>query len=294
MRWMEQPVFFVDFEGSLRLGRPRVRHRHAPGGQGDRDPDPAVRADGARARPRTRRSTGCGRSRWPAARPSPRTGRCSPSLRERGPLAAHYAGRRELAPKVGLALPAQLAGLRQARRAASADWGPWIDSAQDLRPAVPRPRVGPARVARGGVRPPGRARRPRDRSIARAGRGAVPRRALRRPGRRPPPRVAVAPSAARVPHGDAASGAEHARPGQARLDRAAGAVLRRAGSPGSAASGRPARRTNIGLVVRYRGPRRRGSMHSRKSHSRPDAPHPARGLPHASREEVERRADSDQ
>src|ERR1035438_10280999 len=86
MRWMEHPVFFVDFEGSLATGvleygvatllggrvtatltrlcaptgrvraedtevhgRPRIRRRHPSGGAGDRDPDPAVRADGPRA-----------------------------------------------------------------------------------------------------------------------------------------------------------------------------------------------------------------------------------------------------
>ena len=109
MSWMEQPIFFIDFEGSIASGDPRVRRRHPPWGPRDGGQDPALRADGQgplRGYGDPWASKG---GAFPACEPFSADWELFAGLRETGPLAAQLCGRRELAPEGRMALPAQLA-----------------------------------------------------------------------------------------------------------------------------------------------------------------------------------------
>jgi hypothetical protein len=143
MPWTEQPVFFIDFEGGIRLGRARVRHRDAPGRPGDRA-HPPLRPDG----PHPGEDTEIHGLREEAL------ARCEPfsadwelfaGLRERGPLAAHYAGAENALLKATWPYPRASPDFAQARQPRHR-LGPLDRLGAHLLPALPGDRVGPPRV----------------------------------------------------------------------------------------------------------------------------------------------------
>ena len=138
MRWTEQPIFFVDFEGEPRLeacsntgsspcsaGRSWRRRR-------------ACAARPAASGPRTPRSTACGPRRWPRHAPLSVDWDYFAELRERGPLAAHFAGAENSLLKSVWPYPRRSPDFARAG-AQVIDWGPWLDSARiygQLRPQL--------------------------------------------------------------------------------------------------------------------------------------------------------------
>ena len=128
MRWTEQPVFFIDFEGSLATGVLEYGVATLLGGRVTATrtrlcaPTGRVRAEDTEIHG-LREETLCG---------------CAPfssdweefaGRREKGPLAAHYAGaENSLLRSVWPYPPTSPDFTRPGGRAA--DWGPWIDSAR--------------------------------------------------------------------------------------------------------------------------------------------------------------------
>ena len=128
MRWTEQPVFFVDFEGSLASGVLEYGI--------------ATLRDGRVAETLTRLCAPTGRVRAEDTRihglREAALAECAPfsadweafaGRRERGPFAAHYAGAEDSLLRAVWPYPRSSPDFaRPGGRAA--DWGPWIDSAR--------------------------------------------------------------------------------------------------------------------------------------------------------------------
>ncbi len=140
MRWTEQPIFFVDFEGSL--------------GSGVLEYGVATLLDGQIVEAKTRLCGATGRIRAEdtaihglraetlrAHAPLSADWDYFAGLRERGPLAAHFAGAENSLLKSVWPYPRRSPDFARVGEQAI-DWGPWIDSARIY--AQLRPQAGSA------------------------------------------------------------------------------------------------------------------------------------------------------
>src|SRR5271166_1109229 len=112
MRWTEQPVYFVDFEGSLASGVLEYGVATLLGG---------------RVTPEDTQIHGLREASLAGCAPFSADWEVFAGLREKGPLAAHYAGAensllRSVWPYPRVSPDFARPGCRVA------DWGPWIDS----------------------------------------------------------------------------------------------------------------------------------------------------------------------
>ncbi len=126
MRWVEQPVFFVDFEGSRATG---VLEYGVVTVVGEHVVDARTRLCRATARVSDEDAAvhGLRESDVAACAPFAEDFDFFASLRERGPLAAHYAGVENALLKSAWPYPRSSPDF--ARLAGSvAEWGPWIDT----------------------------------------------------------------------------------------------------------------------------------------------------------------------
>ncbi len=136
MSWMEQPIFFIDFEGSIASGILEYGVATLLGGRV------------TEARTRLCAPTGRVRSEDTAIHGLRKEAlsRCEPfsadwelfaGLRETGPLAAHYAGAESSLLKATWPYPRSSPDFaRPGNRVV--DWGPWIDSARIYAQLYPR------------------------------------------------------------------------------------------------------------------------------------------------------------
>jgi len=126
MRWVEQPVFFVDFEGSRATGVLEYGVVTVVGGH---VVDARTRLCGATGRVRDEDAAVHGLREGDVAgyEPFAEDFDFFAGLRERGPLAAHYAGVENALLKSAWPYPRSSPDF--ARPAGSvAEWGPWIDT----------------------------------------------------------------------------------------------------------------------------------------------------------------------
>jgi DNA polymerase-3 subunit epsilon len=153
MRWTEQPIYFLDFEGSIGSG---VLEYGVATLLGGRIVETKTRLCGATGRIRAEDTAVHGLRAETLAEQAPLAADWEyfAGLRERGPLAAHYAGVENSLLKSVWPYPRSSPDF--ARPGARViDWGPWIDSARiyaQLRP--PAESAGLEAVVRaGGLQP---------------------------------------------------------------------------------------------------------------------------------------------
>lgn len=128
MSWIEQPVFFVDFEGSRASGVLEYGVATLLGGRIVETQTRLCAATG-RVRPEDTAVHGLRAETVAAERPFADEWEFFASLRERGPLAAHYAGVENALLKAVWPYPRNSPDFaRPGERAI--DWGPWIDTAR--------------------------------------------------------------------------------------------------------------------------------------------------------------------
>jgi DNA polymerase-3 subunit epsilon len=137
MRWTEQPIFFVDFEGNRVSG---VLEYGVVTLLGGRVVEAKTRLCGAtgRVRPEDTAVHGLRTEMVAALPPLADDWDYFAGLRERGPLAAHYAGVENGLLKSIWPYPRSSPDFAQAGKQVI-DWGPWIDSARvyaQLRPEL--------------------------------------------------------------------------------------------------------------------------------------------------------------
>ena len=128
MRWMEQPVFFIDFEGSLASG---VLEYGVATLFGGRVTATLTRLCGptGRVRPEDAEIHGLREESLAGCAPFSADWEVFAGRREKGPLAAHYAGAEHSLLRSVWPYPRSSPDF--ARPGGSvADWGPWIDSAR--------------------------------------------------------------------------------------------------------------------------------------------------------------------
>jgi DNA polymerase-3 subunit epsilon len=128
MSWTEQPIFFVDFEGSLASG---VLEYGVATVLGGRVVETATRlcAPTGRVRAEDAAVHGLRETELAGRRPFADEWNTFAGLRERGPLAAHYAGVENSLLKGVWPYPRQSPDFaRPGERVI--EWGPWIDSAR--------------------------------------------------------------------------------------------------------------------------------------------------------------------
>jgi len=135
MRWTEQPIFFVDFEGNRVSG---VLEYGVVTLLGGRVVEAKTRLCGAtgRVRPEDTAVHGLRTEMVAGLPPLAEDWDYFAGLRERGPLAAHYAGVENGLLKSVWPYPRSSPDFAQAGKP-MIDWGPWIDSARiyaQLRP----------------------------------------------------------------------------------------------------------------------------------------------------------------
>jgi DNA polymerase III epsilon subunit-like protein len=126
MRWVEQPVFFIDFEGSRATG---ILEYGVVTVLGDRVAETKTRLCRAAGQVRAEETAmhGLRENDLAAQAPFAEDFDFFASLRERGPLAAHYAGVENAQLKA--AWPYPRCSPDFARPGESVvDWGPWIDT----------------------------------------------------------------------------------------------------------------------------------------------------------------------
>jgi DNA polymerase III epsilon subunit-like protein len=126
MRWIEQPVFFVDFEGSQAAG---VLEYGVVTVLGDRVVETRTRlcrADG-RVRAEETATHGLREDDLLAQAPFADDFNFFAGLREQGPLAAHYAGVENALLKAAWPYPRHSPDFARPDERL-ADWGPWIDT----------------------------------------------------------------------------------------------------------------------------------------------------------------------
>jgi DNA polymerase III epsilon subunit-like protein len=128
MSWLEQPVFFIDFEGSMASG---ILEYGVAALLGGRVTKTHTRLCGPTGRIRTEDTRIHGLRRGALARCEPFSAdwELFAGLRERGPLAAHYAGAESSLLKAAWPYPRSSPDFTKPGNLA-ADWGPWIDSAR--------------------------------------------------------------------------------------------------------------------------------------------------------------------
>jgi DNA polymerase-3 subunit epsilon len=136
MSWTEQPIFFVDFEGSRASG---VLEYGVATVLGGRVTEAATRLCGATGRVRAEDVAVHGLSDAAVAGHAPLADEWEyfAGLRERGPLAAHYAGVENALLKSVWPYPRNSPDFaRPGERVI--EWGPWIDSARIYGQLYPR------------------------------------------------------------------------------------------------------------------------------------------------------------
>ena len=136
MSWMAQPVFFIDFEGSLASG---VLEYGVATLLGGRVTEARTRlcAPTGRIRAEDTRVHGLRREALAACEPFSADWEIFACLRERGPLAAHYAGAEGSLLRAVWPYPRSSPDFaRPGNRVV--DWGPWIDSARLYAQLYPR------------------------------------------------------------------------------------------------------------------------------------------------------------
>ena len=137
MRWTEQPIFFVDFEGSLGSGVLEYGVATLLGGRVTETRTRLCAATG-RVRPEDTAVHGLRAEAIAAQPPLAADWEYFAGLRERGPLAAHYAGAENSLLKSVWPYPRSSPDFARAG-AQLVDWGPWIDSARiyaQIRPGL--------------------------------------------------------------------------------------------------------------------------------------------------------------
>jgi DNA polymerase-3 subunit epsilon len=128
MRWLDHPIFFVDFEGSHASGVLEYGVVTLIGGE---IAETKTRLCGATGRIRGEDTAvhGLRRETVAAHRPLSDDWDYFAGLRERGPLAAHFAGAENSLLKSVWPYPRSSPDFAQPGRQV-AEWGPWIDSAR--------------------------------------------------------------------------------------------------------------------------------------------------------------------
>jgi DNA polymerase III epsilon subunit-like protein len=126
MRWVEQPVFFVDFEGSQSTG---VLEYGVVTVLGDRVVEARTRLCRAAGRVRAEETATHGLRENDLVAQAPFTDEFDffAGLRERGPLAAHYAGVENALLKAVWPYPRRSPDFSRPG-GSLAEWGPWIDT----------------------------------------------------------------------------------------------------------------------------------------------------------------------
>jgi DNA polymerase-3 subunit epsilon len=128
MSWTEQPIFFVDFEGSRTSGILEYGVAEVGGGRVGAVHTRLCRATG-RIRPEDAAVHGLREDVLEAHAPFADEWEFFAGLRERGPLAAHYAGVENALLKSVWPYPRNSPDFaRPGERVI--DWGPWVDSAR--------------------------------------------------------------------------------------------------------------------------------------------------------------------
>lgn len=126
--WTEQPIYFVDFEGSRGSGILEYGVAEVRGGRVSAVASRLCRATG-RVRPEDEAVHGLSERALAAAAPFADDWELFAGLRERGPLAAHYAGVENALLKSVWPYPRSSPDFARPG-AGAADWGPWVDSAR--------------------------------------------------------------------------------------------------------------------------------------------------------------------
>jgi DNA polymerase-3 subunit epsilon len=143
MRWIEQPVFFIDFEGSLASGILEYGVVTLHGGRIVESKTRLCRATG-RVRPEDAAVHGLREDDVAAQAPLAGDWEYFAGLRERGPFAAHYAHTENSLLKSVWPYPRTSPDFaRPGGRAA--EWGPWIDTGRlyaQFHPQLPSGRLG--------------------------------------------------------------------------------------------------------------------------------------------------------
>jgi DNA polymerase III epsilon subunit-like protein len=128
MRWMEQPVFFVDFEGSRASGVLEYGVATILGGSVTAT-ETRLCAPTGRVRAEDTEIHGLGEESLRGCAPFSDDWDLFADLRERGPLAAHFAGFENSLLKVAWPYPRSSPDFARGAGATVIDWGPWIDTA---------------------------------------------------------------------------------------------------------------------------------------------------------------------
>ena len=128
MRWLEQPIFFIDFEGSRASGVLEYGVATLLGGKVTETRTRLCGATG-RIRPEDTAVHGLSAEAVAAHRPLADDWDYFAGLRERGPLAAHYAGVETGLLKSVWPFPRSSPDFSRPGKSAL-EWGPWIDSAR--------------------------------------------------------------------------------------------------------------------------------------------------------------------
>ena len=128
MRWMDQPVFFVDFEGShasgvLEYGIAMVLGGRVTGAQS------RLCAPTGRVREEDTQVHGLAEESLAGCSPFSDEWDLFADYRERGPLAAHYAGAENSLLKSVWPYPRSSPDFARGAGAKVIDWGPWVDTA---------------------------------------------------------------------------------------------------------------------------------------------------------------------
>ncbi|HVW22178.1 MAG TPA: 3'-5' exonuclease [Opitutaceae bacterium] len=128
MSWLDRPIFFIDFEGSRSSG---VLEYGVVTLLGGRVTETRTRLCGAtgKIRPEDTAVHGLDAAALAAHRPLADDWEYFAGLRERGPLAAHYAGVENGLLKSVWPFPRSSPDFARPGRSAL-EWGPWIDSAR--------------------------------------------------------------------------------------------------------------------------------------------------------------------
>jgi DNA polymerase-3 subunit epsilon len=128
MVWTEQPIFFIDFEGSVASGILEYGVVEVRGGQVSARHARMCRATG-RVRPEDEAVHGLNEAALAKLAPFEDDWELFAGLRERGPLAAHFAGAENSLLKSVWPYPRNSIDFaRPGERCI--DWGPWIDTAR--------------------------------------------------------------------------------------------------------------------------------------------------------------------
>jgi DNA polymerase III epsilon subunit-like protein len=142
MPWTEQPLFFIDFEGSIASGVLEYGVATLVGGRVT-ETRTRLCAPTGRIRAEDTRIHGLRREALSRCEPFASDWEVFAGLRERGPLAAHYAGAESSLLRAAWPYPRNSPDFtRPGGRVI--DWGPWIDSARiyaQLYPGLPSGRL---------------------------------------------------------------------------------------------------------------------------------------------------------